>query len=274
LVPASSIFFRLFLLLSLHWNCTIIAGIRKQEMGRAAVYSAWFGLVLIFILLFTGCVKEEEPDKMAEKTETDGDSREDKITETTKSQTERPERSLKIEMKDEETAGESTEKAEEDEKLPVLGKEFLLVNRGEAYIVPEDTVIGKLQPSFTDEAETINVFETVDTFLSYLSAGKIAERTIAPEWRPIIYRSLSFHIERGATPDTYRIGKARISGGRGSANIRLITDTGRTSGEVLLEPSDGRWLITEIQFDLQELTEPYEKPEAYEPGVYRWLNQY
>jgi hypothetical protein len=227
------------------------------------------------ILVSTGCKKEDQREEGDKATaEPAGESQEDKITETTKSQTERPERSLKIEMKDE-NAGEKEEAPSEgEEELPVLGKEFLLVNRGASAVVPEDMVIGRLQPSFTEDPEEDDVYETVDIFLSFLVEGKIAERTIASEWRPAIYRGLLFLMERGTTPDSYRIGEVHVTGGRGNTNVRLISGLGRTSGEILLEPFDGSWLITEVQVDLNELTEPYETPEVYEPGVYRWLNHY
>ncbi len=195
------------------------------------------------------------------------------VSEETAETTKQPEATLKIEMNQSDNPKQG-EAEEEEEKLPVLGDEFLLVQLGIPIPGPEDVVIGKLQDRYTEDREAENVFLRIDTFLSAFAQSLIDTGSIHPDSAGDLTRTLRYHIERGNVPNDHRIGAARVEEENGSANIRLLGGAGRASGEVFLAKAEERWYITDLQIDLGELAEEYQPEEEYEPGVYRWIDRY
>jgi hypothetical protein len=234
-----------------------------------------FIIPLLVIVSSTGCIKRDVPAGAAPGnggTETPRErvNPEEKVSSRTEELTEQPDRTLQLELN--ETPAE--EQVTETPKDPVLGKDFLLVRMELPGIVPEDMVIGGLQDRYVERMETRAVYETIDTFLQSLTEAEIESSTLHPEWEPTVTRALSFFTTKGIVPDHFRIGEIHIGEGSSHANIRLLTEYGRAEGEIYLEPADAEWMITDVQFDLGRLEEPYTDPGQFEPGVYRWLNYY
>ena len=196
------------------------------------------------------------------------------VSDETRRVTRQPEPTLKLELEPSGNAGKESEEDNGRESLPVLGDELLLVQLDTPYIETEDTVIGILQDRFSTEPEEKKVFERINAFLSAYKMSNVDKVSLDPQWAPIITQTLLYHINNGNIPGEYRIGKADIDDGSGRANIRLIGDRGRASGEIYLSRIESDWYVSDLQIDLNDLDRDYEPPENYEPGVYRWIDRY
>ena len=86
----------------------------------------------------------------------------------------------------------------------------------------------------------------------------------------LLESSLEDPLDEGAVPTRYRVGEIIVEGDTGRANIRLLSDRGRSSGEIFLTLSapEAGWKITDFQADLYELLTDYNGNGRFEPKMY------
>lgn len=140
-------------------------------------------------------------------------------------------------------------------------------------VLPEDFKIGGLQDPRTGGAEDQQAMKTIDTFLSRLSAGRVDPSLLAPGAKERITDVVSFGIEHGNVPRSWRVGDLRKrENGELSAPVRLFGDPGTSEGEITLAQTARQWLVTDFQISLGALQEKPEKPkERFFPSSYRWM---
>ncbi len=178
------------------------------------------------------------------------------------------------------SAGEGGEEKKEKKDVPEVkreaGMEAFLAIREDAWIVPEDFVIGPLQPRYTTDEEKAEIITLAMDFFENLSAGVLDEDLILKEWRETIKTSLLYYIEKDLVPQEVRMGTISFSDNLSAhCNIRLYRDDGVSAGEVYFTKEVKSWYISDIQIDFSLLAEPYiPAGEPYEPGVYTYLETY
>jgi len=84
---------------------------------------------------------------------------------------------------------------------------------------------------------------------------------------------LSFGIQRGDVPRSYRIGTAKKhETGEVTASVRLFGPVGTSEGEISVARNGGHWVVTDLQISMDDLKVEREKPkERFFPSSYRWM---
>jgi len=186
---------------------------------------------------------------------------------------------IQLETPEESEGQEEEVKKDKEEVIEVkreAGMEAFLAIRGDAWIVPEDFVIGPLQPRYTTDEEKAEIIALTMDFFENLSAGVLDEDLILEEWRQPIKTTLSYYIEKDLVPEEVRMGTISFSGNSSAhCNIRLYSGDGVSAGEVYFTKEVKSWYISDIQIDFSLLAEPYiPAGEPYEPGMYTYLETY
>lgn len=140
-------------------------------------------------------------------------------------------------------------------------------------MLPEDFKIGGLQDPRTGGADDQLAMKTADGFLARIASGKVDSSFIASGARDRITDMVSFGIEHGNVPRSWRIGELRKrESGELSASVRLFGDPGTSEGEITLVQAGRQWLVSDFQVSLSALQEKPEKPkDRFFPSSYRWM---
>jgi hypothetical protein len=140
-------------------------------------------------------------------------------------------------------------------------------------LLPEDFKIGPLGDDRTAQKDQDQAMEAASRFLSELAAGKVDKDLIADGSRDAMTGTLSFGLEKGNTPVSWRIGRPRTrDDGEVTAAVRLFGREGSSEGEIYVQRSGSKWLVADLQLSLAELSVKIEKPkEKFFPLEYRWL---
>jgi hypothetical protein len=109
------------------------------------------------------------------------------------------------------------------------------------------------------------------SFLSVLSRGKAAGNLIAAA-APALSHSLSYYLERGDVPSSFRLGvPKRQENGEIAVNVRLFKTGGSSEGEIYLVREKRGWRVSDFQVDLSRMREKRAKRGDFMPSSYRWL---
>jgi hypothetical protein len=240
---------------------------KKEIRVKVAVFTV---IICIVFSLFS-CRKEDEQSGSGISNQTDsGTSQEESSSQ------ERPQRTLTLELEQEQDAKKDEEGGREEETaaatLPPTFKEKLLALRNGEPVLPEDFVIGNLQSTKPEDRDEQIIAAKAESFSRSLVRGAVPEEPVHPEWRDDMKRSLWYHQENSTFPKNIRIGKIIIDGSTARANMRLIGEEGRAAGELFFELTGGEWYITDIQADFSKLDRPYTRDEQFEPSIYQWLD--
>ena len=140
-------------------------------------------------------------------------------------------------------------------------------------MLPEDFKIGPLGDDHGSEKDQDQAMEAAARFLSELVAGKVDKDLMAAESRDAMAGTLSFGLEKGNTPISWRVGRPRTrDDGDVTAPVRLFGRSGSSEGEIYVSRSGSKWLVADLQLSLAELSVKSEKPkEKFFPLEYRWL---
>ena len=143
--------------------------------------------------------------------------------------------------------------------------------------LPEDFEIGRLQDFHTTSQVERRIVEVVERFCEGLTQSTLAVEMIEEPKRSLLNNSLSHYLEQNILPDTYRIGAVSENDGvQAVVPVRLFSDTGVTEGHIYLSNTTERWLISDLQTNMQELSKQYVPRDGkYTPSHYGWrLNGY
>jgi hypothetical protein len=140
-------------------------------------------------------------------------------------------------------------------------------------IMPEDFKIGLLGDQDGPQQDQDKAMEAARRFLSDLVAGKVDKTMLAPDSRDAVSDALSFGLERGNKPTSFRVGRPRTRDDGGvTAAVRLFGTDSSTEGEIYVSRSGAEWLVADLQVSLEQLSVKSEKPkEKFFPLDYRWL---
>jgi hypothetical protein len=150
-------------------------------------------------------------------------------------------------------------------------------------VLPEDFEIGPLAELVSVDRSTLEMISVATRFLNGLVEGSVAEESLHAEIRRELATSIRYYLERGLIPLTYRIGAITTeSYGEEEAtspldqrtawmNLRLFGSPGVSSGELYLERSGGRWYVSDLQLDFEQLGLEYTREQdRYYPSTYGW----
>jgi len=159
------------------------------------------------------------------------------------------------------------------ESLPEFhGKEWLLPPEREYRLTPNDFKLGVLQDERTNELDKIKIVTRLRAFFNSLANGRIDEKSILPEWKNLLTRSMAYYVEKGFLPRSVLIGDINLQRiDSAFVKVRLIGESGKTEGEITLAKKTEEWYISDIQLDLRRLSEIYKPEEKFEPSTSRWM---
>jgi hypothetical protein len=139
--------------------------------------------------------------------------------------------------------------------------------------LPEDFKIGALGDSRSGDADEQQALTVASSFLARLLTGKVETALLDPGAESRLSDMLSFGVQRGDVPRSYRIGAPRKhENGEITASVRLFGAVGTSEGEIALARTGGRWLVTDLQISMDDMQTEREKPkERFFPSSYRWM---
>ncbi len=121
--------------------------------------------------------------------------------------------------------------------------------------IPEDMVIGPLLDISKADSDEVSFAAVITEFITQAGKGVISEDLLHPGWKDAILRVLGTDVVK--TDYTLRIGRIVSEDGINRANIRIVSRIGRISGEVMAEKYDGKWLLSSIAVDFNQLKNLY-----------------
>lgn len=143
----------------------------------------------------------------------------------------------------------------------------LLVSMAGGNILPSDMEIGELQDYGKLDKDKRVFFDDLMKFFSDAFKGTPDEEMIAPSVRDTIVLILKKVVVNGDI--TVRIGKFRDMDGYLDIPVRLFSGSGRTEGDVAAELVDGRWMISSLSINPEDLNKPYDNTGSqFEPDSY------
>jgi hypothetical protein len=139
--------------------------------------------------------------------------------------------------------------------------------------LPEDFKIGALGDAREGDAEEQQAMTVASSFLARLVVGNVDATLLDPANAGRVSDMLDYSIQRGDTPQEYRIGTPKKhESGEITANVRLIGTVGTSEGEIALARTGGHWLVTDLQISMGDLKVKKEKPkDRFFPSSYRWM---
>lgn len=140
-------------------------------------------------------------------------------------------------------------------------------------ILPEDFKIGPMGDALAREKDQDQAMEAAGKFLTGLVGGKVDKDLITEGSRDTMAGTLGFGLGNGNTPTSWRLGTPRTRGdGEVTAAVRLFRDDSSSEGEIYVARSGSKWLVSDLQLSLAQLSVKSDKPkEKFFPLDYRWL---
>jgi hypothetical protein len=151
-------------------------------------------------------------------------------------------------------------------------------------VLPEDFRIGPLADLVGIDRSTMEMVTVATRFLNALQTGTVDGESLHSEVREELTTSIRYYLDRELVPVNYRIGaittESYAEGEQYSPalqhrtawmNLRLFGVPGVTEGELYLERSAGRWYISDLQIDFEQMRQNYvREQEEFYPTTYGW----
>lgn len=139
-------------------------------------------------------------------------------------------------------------------------------------ILPEDFAIGPLAAErlLADDgrAAAAAAAALLDAFVS----GRVDRTAIAVDARDGLAGMISFALERGDRPLSWRLGPPRADGAEQVANLRLFGAEGSAEGEIYARREGDGVLVSDLQIDPARMRVRRARPDrTFFPSPYRWL---
>lgn len=173
-----------------------------------------------------------------------------------------------------EESGEKPEDTGEERSDPQLieRNRSFLEHVGNEVHLPVDRVIGSLllfPPADEDSRQIYMVCEKwLDCLKESLSHSNL-EKLYAAESRELILMKHAHIGELQHNIESARYGRIRFENGEARLDIRLFSDIGRVSGELVFISRNGGWLILSEDINLSGLDDTYQFPDySSEPELY------
>lgn len=122
-------------------------------------------------------------------------------------------------------------------------------------IIPEDMIIGALEDFNIPDIQNGSFINSIVAFFNGTMKGEISEDTLHPTWSGGIIRLYQDSISE--INYTVRIGSIIDKDGIKTANIRLISDKGRVSGNIMADNYNGKWLLSAVSVDIDQMENVY-----------------
>lgn len=177
-------------------------------------------------------------------------------------------------VKSDEGNGENTADTGEERVTPQLidRNRSFIEHVGNEVHLPVDRVIGSLLSLPPDDEDGRQIYMVCERWLDCLKESlshSSLEELYAAESRELILMKHALVGELQHDIKSARYGRIRFENGEARMDIRLFSDIGRVSGELLFISRDGRWLILSEDIDLSGLDNDYQFPDySAEPELY------
>ncbi len=143
----------------------------------------------------------------------------------------------------------------------------------ETAMLPEDFSIGPLSDPLHLEGRDKAAMAAARSFMSSLTDSRVDAGLLAPESSARLKDSLSYSLDKGEAPSSFRLGRPKeLASGEIAFNVRLFRGEGAAEGEIFLLEKDKTWRVSDFQVNLSDLAEVRaKKGEKFFPSSYRWL---
>ena len=198
-------------------------------------------IIIILCLFIVSCTKTEKPENQDIKIESEQAESNTLVFGET-----REKKSSVLESTNENKGFSEIEKGDiKGQLLPIDSRK----------IIPEDMVIGKLLNFSSTDPAANSFYNAVLVFFKDLEKGVINNDVLHPSWKNSI--DIIFTDSLSKRDFSIRVGEIINKAGIKSANIRLISSIGRSSGNVLGDNFEGNLLLSNVSIDLTQLDDVY-----------------
>ncbi len=222
------------------------------------MYRSCTVFLLISALIFTACIKRSD--------ETSGEPPVQPDPAVTADNFEKPQRTLSF---GEDNPGDENSPAvqttNEKNKPGSVNRTLPFYERaGMEMHVPQDRIIGALMRMPAEDADSSRIQLLVENWLSFLKETETQsklEDIYAGELQNFASQRTGFFPDIKNPVEAVRYGRIRFDDGIARMDIRLFSQTGRASGELVFTFQQGQWRILAENIDLGELEEEYQFPD-------------
>ena len=150
-----------------------------------------------------------------------------------------------------------------DLQVAGIGSSDFLAHRRPRRLLPEDAMIGPLADDRTGSADDRIALQAADRLLkAVLRGGDLTGAPLSAKGRAYVAESIGYHLRRGVTLSSFRLGRVQRTRGAASLRARLSGPFGSTPADLFLILDAGRWLVDDVQADWTALERPQPEPEA------------
>jgi hypothetical protein len=150
-------------------------------------------------------------------------------------------------------------------------------------VLPEDFKIGPLAELVELDRNSREMVSAASRFLDALREGTVPVDLLLAGVREELSRSIDYYLEQDLSPLNYRLGAITTDPASKAdqsspalqqtawMNVRLFGSPGVAEGEMYLQRSGGRWYVSDLQINFEELGQSYApEQEKYYPSTYGW----
>jgi len=222
------------------------------------MYRNFVSLLLISALIFVSCTRRSDETGEEQPIQPDRAVREDN--------TEKPQRTLSFGDDDSDAAINSSMENSEVKNIPrPVNRTLSFYERtGTEVHIPQDRIIGALMLIPPEDSDSRRIHRLVENWLSFLKETETKsnlEDIYAGEIREFASQRKGFYPDLKYPVESIRYGRIRFEDGSARMDIRLISQKGRASGELVFTFQQGKWRILAESIDLGELEEEYQFPD-------------
>lgn len=124
-------------------------------------------------------------------------------------------------------------------------------------------MIGPLADDRTGPADDRLALQAADRLLAaVLRGGDLTGAPLSAKGRAYVAESIGYHLRRGVTLSSFRLGRVQRTSGTASLRARLSGPFGSTPADLFLILDADRWLVDDVQADWTALERPQPEPEA------------
>jgi len=222
------------------------------------MYRNFVSLLLISTLIFVSCTKRSD--------ETGEDQPIQPGRAVMEDNTGKPQRTLSFGDDDSGADINSSSETSEVKNIPrPVNRTLPFYERaGTEVYIPQDRIIGALMLIPPEDSDPRRIHRLVENWLSFLKDTETKsnlEDIYAGEIRDFASQRKSFYPDLKNPVESIRFGRIRFEDGNARMDIRLFSQKGRTSGELVFTFQQGEWRILAENIDLSELEEEYQFPD-------------
>ncbi len=150
-----------------------------------------------------------------------------------------------------------------DRQPVAVGSSGFLAHRPPRRLLPEDAMIGPLADELAATAgERIALHAAERLLAAVRSGGDLTGAPLSAKARAHVAESIGYHLRRGVTLSSFRLGRVERTGDTAFLRARLSGPLGSIPAELYLILDADRWFVDDVQAEWAALQRSQPAPEA------------